>query len=130
MRTNPTSTSTMSPEPILFPPPTVNVRAVCSTQPSSYATGASDAMLYYSGTVRHTAPAQQNHHCTTPMCRAVSRPARWTRSPGRKEQGAALIFALVMLLLLTILGVTAITTSSLQEKMAGNIHDQDIAHTA
>src|SRR4030065_1300158 len=130
MRTNPTSTSTMSPEPLLFPPPTVNVRAVCSTQPSSYATGAFSAMLFYSVTVRHTAPAQRNLHCATPMCRAVSRPARWTRSPGRKERGTALIFALVMLLLLTILGITAITTSSLQETMAGNMRDQYMAQQA
>jgi len=64
------------------------------------------------------------------MCRVVSHPARWTRSPGRKEQGAALIFALVMLLLLTILGITAITTSSLQEKMAGNMRDQYMAQQA
>ena len=48
----------------------------------------------------------------------------------RKEQGTALIFALVMLLLLTILGITAITTSSLQEKMAGNMRDQYMAQQA
>ena len=41
-----------------------------------------------------------------------------------KERGTALIFALVMLLLLTLLGITAVTTSSLQEKMAGNMRDQ------
>ena len=48
----------------------------------------------------------------------------------RKEQGTALIFALVMLLMLTILGITAITTSSLQEKMAGNMRDQYTAQQA
>ena len=47
-----------------------------------------------------------------------------------KERGTALIFALVMLLLLTILGVTAVTTSSLQEKMAGNMRDQYMAQQA
>lgn len=44
-----------------------------------------------------------------------------------KESGTVLVFSLVMLLLLTILGVTAITTSSLQEKMAGNMRDQYVA---
>ena len=43
------------------------------------------------------------------------------------ECGTALVFALVILLLLTILGITAVTTSSLQEKMAGNMRDQYMA---
>ncbi len=47
-----------------------------------------------------------------------------------KERGTALIFALVMLLLLTLLGITAVTTSSLQEKMAGNMRDQYMAQQA
>lgn len=41
----------------------------------------------------------------------------------RHEQGTALIMSLVILLILTILGVTAMSTSSLQEKMAGNLQD-------
>lgn len=48
----------------------------------------------------------------------------------RDQRGTALVFALVMLLLLTILGVTAVTTSSLQEKMAGNMRDQYMAQQA
>ena len=47
-----------------------------------------------------------------------------------RERGTALIFALVMLLLLTLLGITAVTTSSLQEKMAGNMRDQHMAQQA
>lgn len=35
--------------------------------------------------------------------------------------------ALIFLLIMTILGVTAMTTSSLQEKMAGNLRDQFMA---
>jgi len=46
------------------------------------------------------------------------------------ERGAVLAYSLVMLLLLTILGVTAVTTSSLQEKMAGNLRDQSVAALA
>lgn len=41
----------------------------------------------------------------------------------RHERGTALIMSLVILLILTILGVTAMSTSSLQEKMAGNLQD-------
>ena len=41
----------------------------------------------------------------------------------RGQRGAALIMALVILLILTILGVTAMSTSSLEQKMAGNIQD-------
>lgn len=48
----------------------------------------------------------------------------------RDERGTALVFALVMLLLLTLLGITAVTTSSLQEKMAGNMRDQYMAQQA
>lgn len=39
------------------------------------------------------------------------------------QKGAALAMALVILLILTILGVTAMSTSSLEQKMAGNIQD-------
>ena len=41
----------------------------------------------------------------------------------RGQRGAALVMALVILLILTILGVTAMSTSSLEQKMAGNIQD-------
>ncbi|MHB8455660.1 MAG: pilus assembly PilX family protein [Acidiferrobacterales bacterium] len=43
------------------------------------------------------------------------------------ESGATLVIALIFLLLLTIIGITAVTTSSLQEKMAGNVRDQQVA---
>jgi len=69
-------------------------------------------------------------HIRATLARADSRPDHLTRTLGRKEHGAALIFALVMLLLLTILGITAVTTSSLQEKMAGNMRDQYMAQQA
>lgn len=51
-------------------------------------------------------------------------------NPVSRERGTALVFALVMLLLLTLLGITAVTTSSLQEKMAGNMRDQYMAQQA
>jgi type IV pilus assembly protein PilX len=43
------------------------------------------------------------------------------------QRGTALVMSLIFLLILTILGVTAMTTSSLQEKMAGNLRDQFMA---
>jgi type IV pilus assembly protein PilX len=47
-----------------------------------------------------------------------------------RERGTVLVFAMVMLLILTLLGITAVTTSSLQEKMAGNLRDQYMAQEA
>ncbi len=44
-----------------------------------------------------------------------------------REHGITLVVTLLFLLLLTILGVTAMNTSGLQEKMAGNLRDQDMA---
>jgi len=44
--------------------------------------------------------------------------------PGRSHQrGTVLIMSLVILLILTILGITAMGTSSLEEKMSGNIQE-------
>ena len=42
---------------------------------------------------------------------------------GSRQGGAALIMSLMILLILTILGVTAMGTSSLEEKMAGNTQE-------
>jgi len=86
-------------------------------------------MLLNTGTARRIVPAQrQRDRADTARTRIRAR--HLTHSPGRKERGTALIFALVMLLLLTILGITAVTTSSLQEKMAGNMRDQYVAQQA
>lgn len=49
--------------------------------------------------------------------------------PGR-QQGFVLIMALVFLALLTIIGVTAMNTASLEEKMAGNMKDRNLAFQA
>lgn len=40
-----------------------------------------------------------------------------------RERGTALIMSLVILMILTILGVTAMGTASLEEKMSGNIQE-------
>lgn len=46
------------------------------------------------------------------------------------QQGFTLVMSLVFLLLLTIIGVTGMNMSSLQQKMAGNQRDQDMAFQA
>lgn len=44
-----------------------------------------------------------------------------------REHGAALIVALMMLLVMTVLGITAARTTNLQERMAGNLRDNNLA---
>ncbi len=46
------------------------------------------------------------------------------------QRGAALVIALMMLVLMTLIGVTAIRTTTLEEKMAGNMHDRNLAFQA
>lgn len=48
----------------------------------------------------------------------------------QRQVGSALIVSLTILLVLTILGVSAMRTTSLQEKMAGNARDTDVAFQA
>ena len=42
----------------------------------------------------------------------------------RRQQGAVLIVAMILLVVLTLLGVTAMNTTSLEEKMASNTQEQ------
>ncbi len=53
-----------------------------------------------------------------------------TGAPPERQRGMALIMALVILMILTILGITAMTTSALEEKMSGNIQEQTRAFQA
>lgn len=46
------------------------------------------------------------------------------------QQGAALITSLVILLILTVLGITAMGTTSMEELMTGNLRDQIISFQA
>lgn len=45
----------------------------------------------------------------------------------RCQQGSALIISLIFLLLLTIIGVAAMQSATLQERMAGNTRDRNVA---
>jgi len=47
-----------------------------------------------------------------------------------RQRGVALVLALVFLVLLTIIGITALNTTSLEEKMAGNVKDRNLAFQA
>lgn len=47
-----------------------------------------------------------------------------------RQQGAVLLVALIMLLLLTILGAAAMRDTNLQERMAGNMRDHNLAFQA
>lgn len=44
-----------------------------------------------------------------------------------RQTGSALIIALVFLLLMTVIGVAASRTTTIQERMAGNVRDRNIA---
>lgn len=48
----------------------------------------------------------------------------------RTQRGAVLITSLVLLLILTLLGVAAMRNTTLEEKMAGNMHNRHIAEQA
>ena len=47
-----------------------------------------------------------------------------------QQRGAVLIISLIMLLVLTIIGVTSMRTTVLEEKMAGNMNDKNLAFQA
>jgi len=48
----------------------------------------------------------------------------------QKQQGAALFVSLIMLIALTIIGLSAAQRSTLQERMAANVHVQNVAFNA
>ncbi len=53
------------------------------------------------------------------------------RSASRTRQGGAtLIVSLIILLILTLLGVTAMQSATMEERMAGNINDRNLAFQA
>lgn len=48
----------------------------------------------------------------------------------RRQQGAALVVGLVIMVVLTVLGITAARMASLEERMAGNMRDRALAMQA
>lgn len=62
-----------------------------------------------------------------------SRFLRFTRNPklpGCHERGVVLIVSLIMLLLMTIIGVSGMQSTTLEEKMAGNMRNKNLAFQA
>jgi type IV pilus assembly protein PilX len=49
-----------------------------------------------------------------------------TKTPSR-QRGAALVVALIMLLVMTVLGITAMQVTRMEERMAGNSRDVNLA---
>ncbi len=48
----------------------------------------------------------------------------------KKQSGVVLVISMIMLLLLTLIGVTGTQVTTLEEKMAGNARDQNLAFQA
>lgn len=48
-------------------------------------------------------------------------------NPGKNQSGVVLILSLIMLLLLTLIGTVGVQSTSLEEKMAHNARDKDLA---
>lgn len=51
-------------------------------------------------------------------------------SPRHRQCGAALIISLVLLVILTLMGIATLRTSTMQERMAGNSRDRNLAFQA
>ena len=48
-------------------------------------------------------------------------------TPTRQQRGAVLVVSLIILLLMTIIGVSSMKTTTLEERMAGNLRDQNLS---
>lgn len=48
-------------------------------------------------------------------------------APRANQRGVVLVVALIMLLVITLLGVSAMQVTSLEERMAGNVRDRNLA---
>jgi len=54
----------------------------------------------------------------------------YRQSSKTSQSGVVLVISLIMLLLLTLIGITSVQVTSLEEKMAGNIRSQNLAFQA
>ncbi len=53
-----------------------------------------------------------------------------TMKPERTQRGAILVTCLLILLILTVIGITAMQVTRMQERMAGNSRDTSLAFRA
>jgi len=51
-------------------------------------------------------------------------------SPAANEHGAVLFVSMILLIVLTLMGITALRVSAIEEKMSGNVRDRAIAFQA
>lgn len=66
-----------------------------------------------------------------PLACGISRtPARSGVGRGNRQEGAALATSLIILLMLTLMGVAAMQATTLEEKMAGNLRNENLAFQA
>ena len=64
------------------------------------------------------------------MIAAARQQAPHGGGPRQRQRGVALLIALIMLLILTVGGVTSMRNSTMQERMAGNMRDRELAFQA
>jgi type IV pilus assembly protein PilX len=57
-------------------------------------------------------------------------PYEWIRKTPLRQSGAILIVSLIILLLMTLIGITSLRTTTLEERMAGNMRDHMLAFEA
>ena len=62
--------------------------------------------------------------------RSVKSAFKFTYGESTGQQGVVLIVGLILLLLLTLIGITGMQMTSLEEKMAGNMRDRNLAFQA
>jgi type IV pilus assembly protein PilX len=55
---------------------------------------------------------------------------RYPNGKAKQQSGVVLAISLIMLLLLTLIGITAAQVTGLEEKMAGNLRDRNLAFQA
>ena len=51
-------------------------------------------------------------------------------TPARRQRGVVLFMSLIMLMVMTLIGVTAMQNSSMEEKMVSNVRDTDLSFQA
>ncbi|WP_428624781.1 pilus assembly PilX family protein [Sedimenticola sp.] len=52
---------------------------------------------------------------------------RYSITNGRKQQGAVLVVSLLILLIMSLIGISSMQNTVLEERMAGNLKDQNMA---
>lgn len=89
----------------------------------------SKVSIHGSSTAPCVALANRPMHCSRKLLHGVLPPASIGANLAH-QSGAVLVISLIMLLLLTLIGTTGVQSSSLEEKMAGNMRQRNLAFQA